>query len=87
MSSSNLTLQDIEIGQVYEHILNNDYVLAIGKGNEQIKIRTKSFDEIYVFPWELRHINNGGGFNNGGGWNNGPRNGRNGYNNGPRNRW
>ena len=89
--SQRLTLQDIEIGQTYEHILNNDYVLVIEKGNEQVKIRTKSFADLYVYPWELRHIGNGGGYNDnyGGGWNNGPRNGvRNGgYNNGPRNRW
>ena len=91
--SQRLTLNDIQVGQVYEHILNGDYVLAIETGNEQVKIRTKSFMELYVYPWELCIINNGysNGYSNngygGGGFDNGPRRNNGGRNNNRGNRW
>ena len=82
MAANRLTLNDFEVGEIYEHVLNGDYVLVIGKGNEQVKVRTKQFQEVYVFPYELRPVeqrfdgNNGyynndrGGRGGNGGWNN-----------------
>ena len=46
----------MRVGQKVEHKLTKDWLLVLKVGNEQILCRTKDFQEIWFYDFELEEV-------------------------------